>query len=161
MEFSKISIAIVSFVALAMAPLSLAQNSPQDILAAHNAARAEVGVGPVTWNSTVAAYAENYAGRRSLDCLLEHSRGPYGENIAAGWGYEFTALDAVKLWVDEKPYYNYELNTCIGAECLHYTQVVWRNTAEIGCARVRCRTGGWFVTCNYYPPGNYIGQRPY
>ncbi|KAK9904643.1 hypothetical protein M0R45_000535 [Rubus argutus] len=28
-------------------------------------------------------------------------------------------------------------------------------------ARVQCSNLWWFVTCNYDPPGNYIGQRPY
>ncbi|GMP38676.1 hypothetical protein CsSME_00009831 [Camellia sinensis var. sinensis] len=46
MEFSKISLVIVSFMALIMTHLSLAQNSPQDFLAPHNAARAEVGLVP-------------------------------------------------------------------------------------------------------------------
>ncbi|CAL5358163.1 pathogenesis-related leaf protein 6-like [Camellia sinensis] len=162
MALSKISLAIVSFVALTMARLSQAQSSPQDFLAAHNAARAQIRVKPLTWNNTVAAYAENYAKLRSADCNLEHSNGPYGENIAESSG-ELTAVHAVKLWVDEKPKYSYGLNACIGeaAGCLHYTQVVWRNTAQIGCARVQCQNKWWFVTCNYYPPGNYVGQRPY
>lgn len=156
---------VVSFMAFTMAHdhhLSLAQNSPQDFLAAHNAARAQLGINPVGWNQTVAAYAQNYANVRSADCNLEHSYGPsYGENIAEGSG-EFTAVDAVRLWVDEKQYYDYDTNSCVGGgECLHYTQVVWRDTAEIGCARVQCQNEWWFVTCNYYPPGNYVGQRPY
>ncbi|XP_057502234.1 pathogenesis-related leaf protein 6-like [Actinidia eriantha] len=148
--------------AITMAPLSLCQNSRQDFLAAHNDARAPLGLSPLTWNHTVSAYAPNYANIRRVDCKLEHSQErPYGENIAMGFG-KFTAVDAVKLWVDEKPYYDYKSNSCVGGEqCLHYTQVVWQNTEEIGCTRVQCRNEWWFVTCNYYPPGNYIGQRPY
>ncbi|CAL5377552.1 unnamed protein product [Camellia sinensis] len=160
MELSKFSLVIVSFMALIMAHLSLAQNSPQDFLAPHNAARAEVGVQPVTWNDTVAAYALNYATQRSADCNMQHSQGPYGENLAGGSG-ELTVSDAVKMWVDEKANYDYNSNSCVGGECLHYTQVVWSNTAQIGCARVQCQNQGWFVTCNYYPPGNYVGERPY
>ncbi|KAL7218833.1 hypothetical protein ACSBR2_011996 [Camellia fascicularis] len=96
MALSKISLAIVSFVALTMAHHSLAQNSPQDFLAAHNAVRAQIGIKPLAWNNTVAAYTENYAKLRSSDCNLQHSNGPYGENIAEGSG-EFTAVDAVKM----------------------------------------------------------------
>lgn len=68
-----------------------------------------------------------------------HSGGPYGENLAAGLG-NFTGLDAVKLWVDEKQDFNYKTNFC----CSHYTQVVWRNSVRLGCARVG-RTQGWLV----------------
>ncbi|XP_028108441.1 basic form of pathogenesis-related protein 1-like [Camellia sinensis] len=141
MEFSKISLVIVSFMALIMTHLSLAQNSPQDFLAPHNAARAEVGVQPVMWNDIVATYALNYANQRSVDCNMQHSQGPYGENycsnknLAEGSG-EFIMSDAVKMWVDEKVNYDYNSNSCVGGECLHYTQVVWSNTARIGFASV-------------------------
>ena len=47
----------------------------------HNAARREVGVGPLEWNSTLEAYARNYAHARSNGCEQVHSNGPYGENI--------------------------------------------------------------------------------
>jgi uncharacterized protein YkwD len=64
----------------------LAQNSQQDFVKLHNAARDEVGVGRVTWDDTVAAWAQSYAEQRRSDCALEHSPSgrPYGENIAAG-----------------------------------------------------------------------------
>lgn len=139
-----------------------AQNSPQDFLNAHNTARAQVGVGPLTWDNTVAAYALNYTNSRIGDCNLVHSGGPYGENLAEGTG-SFSGTDAVKLWVDEKVNYNYDTNTCAaGKVCGHYTQVVWRNSVRLGCARVLCNNGNWwFITCSYDPPGNYIGQKPY
>lgn len=141
---------------------SYAQNSPQDYLDPHNSARAAVGVGAMTWDDTVAAYAQNYANERKGDCQLVHSGGPYGENIFWGSGREFTAADAVASWVSEKQYYDYSANTCqSGEQCGHYTQVVWRNSVNLGCARVQCDNGAWFITCNYNPPGNYVGQRPY
>ena len=49
-----------------------------------------------------------------------------------------------------------------GKVCGHYTQVVWRDSTAIGCARVDCNNGGGvFITCNYNPPGNYVGRSPY
>ena len=120
---------------------SHAQNSPQDYLNAHNAARAQVGVGPMTWDNNVAAYAQRYANSRIGDCNLVHSGGPYGENLAKGSG-AFTSADAVKLWVGEKPNYDYNSNSCVGGgQCLHYTQVVWHNSVRLGCARVQCDNG--------------------
>ncbi|KAI4367155.1 hypothetical protein MLD38_022923 [Melastoma candidum] len=70
---------------------------------------------------------------------------------------------AVTLWVNEKPFYDYTSNKCTqGKQCGHYTQVVWRNSVQLGCAKVQCATrGGSFITCNYNPPGNIVGQRPY
>ncbi|XP_057977305.1 pathogenesis-related protein 1-like [Malania oleifera] len=144
----------------AAAGCSLAQNSPQDYVAAHNAARKAVGVVPLEWNQTVAAYAQNYANQRGGDCDLDHSRGPYGENLAQGWG-AFSGKEAVDLWLSEKINYNHNTNSCEGGECLHYTQVVWDDSVELGCARVTCTNGKVFVICNYYPPGNYVGESPY
>ncbi|XP_047983506.1 basic form of pathogenesis-related protein 1-like [Salvia hispanica] len=135
-------------------------NSPHDFLEAHNRARAEVGVAPLAWNETVAGYALRYAYKRYGDCEMEHSMGPYGENLAEGWG-RLSAVDAVGMWVSEKSCYDHSSNSCVGGECLHYTQVVWRDSTHLGCARRQCRNGWLFVICSYDPPGNYIGQRPY
>ncbi|KAK1583026.1 hypothetical protein Q3G72_020389 [Acer saccharum] len=139
---------------------SNAQNSQQDYLNAHNTARAQVGVANINWDATVATYALNYANSRKVDCNLIHSNGTYGENLAKGSG-SFTGTAAVNLWVAEKQYYDYNSNTCVGGQCLHYTQVVWRDSVPVGCARVQCNNGWWFVTCNYDPPGNYVGEKPY
>ncbi|CAI8583091.1 unnamed protein product [Vicia faba] len=139
-----------------------AQDSPADYVNAHNAARSQVGVRNIVWDNTVAAFAQNYANQRK-DCRLIHSGGGgrYGENLAMSTG-GLSGTDAVRLWVDEKRDYNYNSNSCAnGKVCGHYTQVVWRNSARLGCAKVRCNNGGTFVTCNYDPPGNYVGQKPY
>lgn len=139
-----------------------AQNNPQDYLSSHNAARKAVNVPNMVWNATLASYANNYVMTRLGDCNLVHSdpNGPYGENLAKGTG-SFSGVDAVNLWVKEKSCYNYNTNECVGGECLHYTQVVWRDSAGVGCARLKCNNGWWFVSCNYYPPGNWEGEKPY
>jgi pathogenesis-related protein 1 len=161
MEISKNSLAIAFLISLAIIiPLSLAQDSPQDYVNAHNNARAQVGVGNIVWDTNVAAYASDYVKRLTGDCRLVHSGGPYGENLAGGSG-DLTGSAAVKLWVDEKPKYDYNSNSCVGGECRHYTQVVWRNSVRLGCAKARCSNGGTVISCNYSPPGNYVGQRPY
>uniref|UniRef100_A0ACD5ZND3 Uncharacterized protein n=1 Tax=Avena sativa TaxID=4498 RepID=A0ACD5ZND3_AVESA len=144
-----------------------AQNTPQDFVDAHNAARADVGVGPVSWDDTVAAWAEAYAEIRRVDYELVHSPEgrPYGENLFGGSGADWTATDAVNLWVSEKQYYDHDSNTCsapAGESCGHYTQVVWRDSTAIGCARVVCDGGdGVGIICSYNPPGNWEGQSPY
>ncbi|XP_042373390.1 pathogenesis-related protein 1-like [Zingiber officinale] len=141
---------------------TLAQNSPQDFIDAHDSARSAVGVGPVSWDDTVAAYAQSYAEQRIGDCQLVHSGGPYGENLFWGSGTNWTAADAVGLWVGEQQYYDYDSNSCAaGQVCGHYTQVVWQSSTAIGCARVTCNSGAIFIICDYNPPGNIVGQRPY
>ncbi|KAM3291367.1 hypothetical protein P3S67_019656 [Capsicum chacoense] len=55
MEMSKLSTFVV-FMVLAMVHSSLAHNSPDEIVEAHNSARAQVGVPlpSLTWNDTLA-----------------------------------------------------------------------------------------------------------
>ncbi|KAI5576838.1 hypothetical protein BDE02_09G072200 [Populus trichocarpa] len=159
MWFSKFLLAAYLMASVSV-NITLAQNSPQDYVDAHNAVRAEVGVGPITWNNTVAAYAQKYANSRVENCELEHSGGPYGENIAEGYG-NLNGVDAVKMWASEKPFYSHDTNSCVGDECLHYTQVVWRKSVHLGCGRAKCKNGWWFVTCNHDPVGNIEGQSPY
>ncbi|XP_058751660.1 basic form of pathogenesis-related protein 1-like [Vicia villosa] len=132
----------------------------QEFLDVHNQARKEVGVRPLTWNTTLEAYAQNYANSRIDDCAMEHSMGPYGENLAEGHG-EMKDADAVKFWLTEKPFYDYDSNKCVQDECLHYTQIVWRDTVHLGCGKANCKNGWVFVICSYSPVGNIDGQRPY
>ncbi|KAF5450235.1 hypothetical protein F2P56_030602 [Juglans regia] len=133
---------------------SHAHDSPQDYINAHNAARKQIGVQNMMWDNTVAAYAQNYANSRIGDYNLVHSSGDYGENIAKDTG-SFTGTATMNLWVAKKPYYYYCNNSCVGGQCVHYTQA-----ALYRCARVKCTIGWWFVTCNYYPLDNYVGQHP-
>ncbi|VAI71685.1 unnamed protein product [Triticum turgidum subsp. durum] len=137
MQTPKLAILLALAMAAAMVNPSEAQNTPQDYVSPHN---------------------------RINDCKLQHSGGPYGENIFWGSaGADWKAADAVNAWVGEKQDYDYGSNTCAaGKVCGHYTQVVWRASTSIGCARVVCNNNlGVFITCNYEPRGNIIGQKPY
>ncbi|KAK7400431.1 hypothetical protein VNO78_11637 [Psophocarpus tetragonolobus] len=154
------NIALILAIISTLCTISLAQNFIKHFLDAHNKARAGIGLKPLTWNSTLAAYAEKYAKSRMGDCKLEHSQGPFGENLAEGYG-EFSCEEAVKMWLSEKLNYDHKENKCVNDECLHYTQIIWKNTLHLGCARQRCNNGGVIIVCSYYPPGNYIGEQPY
>ncbi|XP_050218706.1 pathogenesis-related protein PR-1-like [Mercurialis annua] len=134
-----------------------------EFLAPHNAARAALRMPPLIWDARLANYAQWYANQRRYDCELRHSNGPYGENIFWGSGDGWTPAQAVFDWITERKWYDYWSNSCYGGEeCGHYTQIVWSRTRRIGCARVTCDDGrGVFMTCNYDPPGNFNGERPY
>jgi hypothetical protein len=92
-----------------------------------------------------------------------------GENIAAATPNTLTTMGVVQNWASESAGYDYGRNTCAPSKmCGHYTQIVWRATTQVGCATARCNqnspfgSGQWqFWVCNYSPPGNYVGQRPY
>ncbi|KAL9236832.1 hypothetical protein vseg_011457 [Gypsophila vaccaria] len=130
----------------------------------HNAARKAVGVPPLKWFDLLAKYSRIYSTKeRRKDCKLIHSSSTkFGENLFWGQGKNWFPKDAVAAWVAEKQWYNYQSNSCSeGEECGHYTQVVWRDTKFVGCAMIKCDTGDIYITCEYYPPGNYEGEKPY
>ncbi|XP_010536929.1 PREDICTED: pathogenesis-related protein PR-1 [Tarenaya hassleriana] len=128
-----------------------------------NAVRSRLGLQPLVWDGRLAGYATWWANQRRYDCSLTHSTGPYGENLFWGSGSDWTPGQAVRTWTVEGQFYRYGANSCGGGQmCGHYTQIVWRDTKRLGCARVVCEGGrGVFITCNYDPPGNYIGEKPY
>lgn len=131
-------------------------------LVPQNQARAQVGDPPFVWDENVTSYAQAYANERRGDCALKHSNGPFGENIFWGGGSDWQPKDAVAAWIGEDRFFNYQTHSCDGyEECGHYTQIVWKDSRKLGCARVICDDGDTFMTCNYDPPGNYIGQNPY
>ena len=138
--------------------------------AAHNAARAGVSppaatpLPPLSWSADVAAVAQAY----SAQCIWAHSSSPYGENLYATTGGG-NPQDVVDAWVSEVADYDYGSNSCApGAMCGHYTQVVWADSLVLGCGMTVCNTGSPFGggswenwVCNYDPPGNWVGEKPY
>lgn len=46
----------------------------------------------------------NFASGVSATCVFEHSGGPYGENLAAGYD---SPAQAIKAWYDENEMYSY------------------------------------------------------
>jgi pathogenesis-related protein 1 len=113
----------------------------------------------------------------------------YGENIAGWAGTRVpTAEQAVKFWLTEKPafdklneggsfkYGDQDDKTEANAEGKeqpivigHYTAMVWRTTTHLGAARLTFQLADdrgtmrtyVAVFCNYSPPGNVRGEKPY
>ncbi|BAF30370.1 protein PRY2 [Oryza sativa Japonica Group] len=140
----------------------LNEKAISDIVREHNMFRTREHVPPIVWNATLAKYAQEYADLRRGDCQLEHSHGPYGENMMFGTGKQWTWKKTVDEWSDEKKSYDYKSNSCkAGAMCTHYTAIVWKNTTAVGCGRVVCTSGDTIMVCSYWPPGNYVGVKPY
>lgn len=134
----------------------------QQMVAAHNTWRKKVGVPPLRWSPQLATYAQTWANQLLKSGKFEHRpNSPYGENLAWAQGQQFSPERVVNLWGEEVKDYNYGANTCKpGKMCGHYTQVVWKNTTEVGCGVAR-GDGQEVWVCNYNPPGNYRGQKPY
>jgi pathogenesis-related protein 1 len=134
----------------------------QQMVDAHNAWRKRTGVPPLTWSPQLATYAQEWATKLARENKFEHRKNsPYGENLAWAGGQQLSPERVVTMWGEEVKDYNYTSNSCKpGKMCGHYTQVVWRNTKQVGCGMAR-GNGKEVWVCNYNPPGNYVGQKPY
>jgi len=141
----------------------LGKTEVQSLLREHNRARAAVGVAPLQWSAPVARSAQRWADRLAGgSCRMQHSRGSnYGENLFIGTAGRYGVKDAALAWEREKRLYKGgPLRVGRTKGIGHYTQMVWRDTRHLGCARSQC-DGKVIVVCNYAPAGNYIGKAPY
>jgi uncharacterized protein YkwD len=130
------------------------------MLAAHNAARAAVKTKPLVWSDKLAVAAQDWANSLLTRLTLIHQKkSKYGENMYELAGGKSTPEEVVKVWTSESADYDYKSNRCRSA-CGHYTQVIWRDTREVGCGVARHGTREIWV-CEYAPPGNFVGERPY
>ncbi len=152
-----------------------------EMLYAHNIVRADVGLPALRWSNKLAQYAQDWADHLANQegCRMIHrfeqrqNQANYGENLfwasSMNWNdgrvsepqsisSSYVAYD----WASEKQFYSYNANHCRPSEeCGHYTQMVWRNTTDVGCAVSLCPENGQIWVCNYNPPGNWQGERPY
>ncbi len=142
------------------------------LLTAHNAVRASAQPAPspalptLGWSDAAAARATAWA----ENCQFEHNpAGGYGENLYAATNAQ-TPVEVVSSWAQERADYSYAANSCAAnRQCGHYTQLVWRSTTAVGCATKMCNahspfssTTTWYLwVCDYAPPGNFVGERPY
>jgi pathogenesis-related protein 1 len=140
----------------AVAPSSLAR----DMLAVHGVVRERVGVAPLAWSDRLAARAQDWAGTLLARQQFAHRpNSTYGENLFEITGAAASSAQVVNAWAAESRNYDYRSNRCRGV-CGHYTQIVWGGTKEVGCAVARGE-GREVWVCDYDPPGNWAGQRPY
>ncbi|XP_010209268.1 PREDICTED: peptidase inhibitor 16 [Tinamus guttatus] len=150
---------------------ALSDEEKKIIVDGHNKFRSQVSppamdMLKMSWDVELEAFAQAYAEK----CIWDHNkeRGRRGENLFA----MTPTLDlefAVEDWNGEEKFYNLTTAMCApGQMCGHYTQVVWASTQRVGCGVKFCaKIDGietedmYLLVCNYYPPGNMKGRKPY
>ena len=176
-------LAFLLFFIAANVSLAAAQCPVCDLwIALHNNVRANGPFGPgnpapnpplvpLTWSDPTAAIASGWA----ATCNYAHNpnRGALGENIYWATGSVPGPAAPTNFWANENQFFNWSTNTCqAGQDCSHYTQIVWSTTTQVGCAIQSCDgtfgtpppgvVGAWhYAVCDYSPPGNIVGVRPY
>ena len=156
----------------------------QKMLDAHNIERRLYpNVAPMQWSLELGQWAQEWAQENASADVMNHRQDQRGNPFRPGEGlgeniYAYystppkTGIDAVESWVAEKQWYHYDQDDgrmdqppgCTeGKDCGHFTAVIWKNTQYVGCGKARAAAANntLYFVCNYYPPGNQTGQRPY
>ena len=136
------------------------------VLNAHNAARRQFGVAPVSWSEQLAAEAMGHARTMAATGIFGHDQTPgrrkkMGENLWRGSRGVFSYDVMVGVMINEARLFRpgaFPNNSVNGdwQAVAHYTQIVWPTTTEIGCAVASSPTMDYFV-CRYAPTGNKDG----
>ena len=69
----------------------------------------------------------------------------------------FLGAHASSQWYDTVGHHNFssnEFNDRSGA----FTQLVWKDTREVGFGVARAANGYYYSVANYFPSGNYSGE---
>jgi uncharacterized protein YkwD len=145
---------------------NISPGDAQAILAYHNKVRSDLNIPPLAWNSNLASFAQSWADSLAIkyNCKLIHRQpNQYGENIYGGYSSDsIKPVSAAIDWYSEIKQYTYrKISEENWYNTGHYTQMIWKNTTEVGVGMATCPGGGVVIVANYNPPGNYMGEYPY
>lgn len=139
------------------------------LLAIHNAERSRLGLPALVWNERLAGDAKAWATQLLAKGALEHSsiaeRKGRGENLWMGTAGAWEIEGMVDMFLEEQRYFREAAFPDISltgnwTDVGHYSQIVWRETREVGCA-IDSGNGRDVLVCRYYPAGNVLGEMPY
>jgi hypothetical protein len=137
----------------------------------HNAARAAVGVAPLSWDEGLVVSAQGYADELARTRRFRHADQPIGgparqgENLWTGTRGAYGYAEMIGHWVAERRDFvngvtpNFS-RTGKWEDVAHYGQIVWRGTTRVGCAMASDDRDDYLV-CRYSPAGNVVGERAY
>ena len=133
----------------------------------HNRLRALHGADPLILNPDLNEMAQKYAEILAKKKQMEHSKdrnlkshpGEYvGENLYYAWAspiLEYKCGDMSKSWYDEIKDYDFNTGkTKNGGVVGHFTQLVWKDTKEVGFG-IGFNGDTLIAVANYYPGGNF------
>ena len=158
-----IAVIIIALTLRVLAPAHADPSSTAELLAAHNAYRTSLGLPPLRWSDALAASAQNWAEHLAETGQLEHSGS--GQNLAMAAAGTKSLTQLVDLWGSEQAnftdgYFPDISTTGNWMDAGHYSQIVWKDTTEVGCGFAE-NDGNDVLVCDYDPPGNVMGERAY
>lgn len=132
----------------------------EEIKNAHNRLRARHSAQTLVLNPALSQYAQEWANNLAARNTMQHrSNNRYGENLYACFGKtNVSGEEAVKAWYDEIKHYKFgQSNPGNFSQVGHFTQLVWKESRELGVGMAR-NGNNVYIVCNYDPPGNFMGN---
>ncbi|CAL8127315.1 unnamed protein product [Orchesella dallaii] len=130
-----------------------------EIVAAINRYRSFHKVNPLVRNRNIEReHSDRWAKKVVQNGHFSHSDDEkYGENIFAG--ILETPFDPVDVWYWECNFdYTDPERSLMAPGCGHFTQMVWKESSEVGVGIYPYdNEGTYVVVASFYPPGNIIG----
>jgi hypothetical protein len=166
-----IQLFILSALIVATVEAELKPDEKQEILAAQNRYRAEVNVTALSWSENLSHQAQECADHNAANFLPQGRqkhcpKSGFGQNIAlATLSLHRNLTQLVDQWGEEKRNFingEYPSVSATGSPgaVSHYTQIIWQETAEVGCAKANS-SGYEILVCDYSPRGNINGTAVY
>jgi hypothetical protein len=160
---------VLGFIVVGLILIAASPQKPADraarLLNRHNVERQALGAVPLRWDDKLAAHAAAWAQHLAASRTFEHAeQSAEGENLWAGTTGAYTPEQMVESWINEKALYKNGRFPDVAksgnwVDVGHYTQLIWGNTARVGCA-LAANDEEDFLVCRYDPPGNWMGQYP-
>ena len=135
-----------------------------DCLKAHNTARGwHTDTPDMTWSDDLERQMQNYLdGKISMDEIPPSCTKPrcyYGENqFISDDSKEPPCANAVFDWYQESytpKAYDYSQGFYWQDEVTHFTQVIWKDSTQVGCAKAQSTSSKkWHIFCMYQSYGN-------
>lgn len=159
-------------------PILLTNDDEDGIVAKHNKLRSSVfptasNMRKMVWHVEAAENAQKWANKCVMGGENVHSRKFFrklndgtacGENLfMSTHGIEFDEI--IQSWYDERFEWEYGKGPLHEAVVGHFTQLVWHDSYQIGCAAALCDVPDsdyrYIYVCHYCPQGNEQLREPY
>ena len=130
----------------------------EDALKKHNELRKQHGSEPLKLSEDLNKIAQEYAEILAKINEIKHSNNKYkgydlGENIFCCSGTEIQGDNMTLSWYKEINDYDFN-NPGFISGTGHFTQLIWKETEEVGFGFSQSKNGIYYGVANYFPAGN-------
>ena len=140
----------------------------EEALSAHNDLREKHNSPPLILNPTLSTLAQNHSEFLAKEKKLSFSNNKLnkekiGENLFMG-NKNYNGEEVTSFWYKGNIKYDFRNlndNNYDDIEINNFTQLIWKNTKEVGFGFSYDKKGNFYVVANYYPCGNIEGQYQY